>query len=147
MGKRVLTVHRAERADTLHQPTRRSPSTAPTDAFTPDVIAVPSKGVERWIMQQLSLHLGADDARDGIAANIESPSPAGEVMSTLAGRTDADPWRGKRFVWSVLAVMDDCVAEPWCDMLAHHLGLDEPNEPNEPDECAPGIPVIGSAPV
>lgn len=46
-------------------------------------------------------------------------------------------------VWSVLAVMDDCVAEPWCDMLAHHLGLDEPNEP----DVAPGIPVIGSAPV
>ena len=134
MGKRVLTVHRAERADTLISPLVDLLSTVPTDAFTPDVIAVPSKGVERWIMQQLSLHLGADDARDGIAANIEFPSPAqlvGEVMSTLAGRTDADPWRGKRFVWSVLAVMDDCVAEPWCDMLAHHLGLDEPNEPDE----------------
>ena len=104
MGKRVLTVHRAERADTLISPLVDLLSTAPTDAFTPDVIAVPSKGVERWIMQQLSLHLSADDARDGIAANIEFPSPAqlvGEVMSTRAGLTDADPWRGKRFVCRV----------------------------------------------
>ena len=128
----MLTIHRAERADTLIGPLAGLLSKAPPDPFAPDVIAVPSKGVERWVMQQLSLQLGAAASRDGIAANILFPSPAqlvGEVISTLAGlAADADPWSGSRFVWSVFAVMDECVGEPWCAMLAHHLGLDDAAE-------------------
>jgi exodeoxyribonuclease V gamma subunit len=128
----MLTIHRSERADALIGPLAGLLSDAPPDPFTPDVIAVPSRGVERWVMQQLSIHLGAAGARDGIAANILFPSPAqlvGDVMSTLADLgADADPWTGGRFVWSVLAVMDECVGEPWCAMLAHHLGLDDAAE-------------------
>ena len=126
----MLTIHRAERADALIGPLAGLLTTAPPDPFTPDVIAVPSRGVERWLAQQLSLVLGGDaGARDGIAANVLFPSPArlvGDVLSTLAGYArDEDPWVGSRFVWSVLSVLDDCVREPWCGVLAHHLGADE----------------------
>lgn len=131
-GLRVLTIHRAERADALIGPLAALLSDAPPDPFTPEVIAVPSKGVERWVMQQLALRLGTAGVRDGVAANIAFPSPArlaGDVMSTLAGWTpDTDPWTGSRLVWAVLAVMDECVAEPWCAMLAHHLGRDDPEK-------------------
>ena len=128
-GLRVLTIHRAERADALIGPLAALLSDAPPDPFTPEVIAVPSKGVERWVMQQLALRLGTAGVRDGVAANIAFPSPArlaGDVMSTLAGWTpDKDPWTGSRLVWAVLAVIDESVAEPWCAVLAHHLGRDD----------------------
>jgi exodeoxyribonuclease V gamma subunit len=125
----LLTIHRAERADALIGPLAELLSTAPDDPFAPDVVAVPSRGVERWLAQQLSLVLGAAaGGRDGVAANVLFPSPArlvGDVLSTLAGYgRDEDPWVGTRFVWSVLTVIDDCVAKPWCGVLAHHLGAD-----------------------
>ena len=37
------------------------------DPFAPDVVCVPSRGVERWITQQLSLVLGSrEGGADGI---------------------------------------------------------------------------------
>jgi exodeoxyribonuclease V gamma subunit len=128
LGTDVLTVHRAERADALIGRLADLLLTPPVDAFAPEVIAVPSKGVERWVMQRLSLQLGADGAGDGIAANIQFPTPGelvSAVMSTVAGiDANTDPWAVSQLVWSVLIVMDCCVAEPWCAMLAHHLGVD-----------------------
>jgi exodeoxyribonuclease V gamma subunit len=128
----MLTIHRAERADTMIGPLAELLSQAPPDPFTADVIAVPSKGVERWVMQQLSLHLGAEGALDGVGANILFPSPAhmiDDALSTLAGLpVDEDPWTGSPLVWAVLAVMDECADEPWCSMLAHHLGRDDGRE-------------------
>lgn len=125
----MLTIHRAERADALIEPLTELLLEPPADPFAPDVIAVPSKGVERWVMQQLSLRLGAARGWDGVAANITFPSPTllfDDVMSSLRGHAaGTDPWTGNQLVWAVLAVMDDCVTEPWCAMLAHHLGHDD----------------------
>lgn len=109
----MLTIHRAERADTLIGPLAQLLLEAPEDSFTPGVIAVPSPGVERWLAQQLSLVLGARvGARDGVAANVLFPRPAqlvGKVLSTVAGfAPEEDPWVSSRLVWSVLAVVDEC---------------------------------------
>lgn len=127
----MLTIHRAERADALIRPLADLLSEPPPDPFTAQVIAVPSKGVERWVMQQLSLHLGTARGWDGVAANIVFPSPSqlvGDAMSSLAGwAPSSDPWTGSRLVWAVLAVIDEGDTGPWSAMLAHHLGRDDPD--------------------
>ncbi len=127
----MLTIHRSERADALIGPLVEILSGVSSDPFSPEVIAVPSRGVERWVMQQLSLSLGAARGWDGVAANIRFPSPSQlvvDIMSSLAGCSpNADPWTGSRLVWAVLAVIDESVNEPWAAILAHHLGRDDPD--------------------
>ncbi|MFD2801533.1 exodeoxyribonuclease V subunit gamma, partial [Prauserella oleivorans] len=119
----MFTVHRAERADTLVDALAEVLRAPPGEAFAPDVIAVPAKGVERWLTQRLGSSLG-------IAANIAFPHPDRLVADTLAAAQglapEDDPWTPARLVWTVLDVIDASLAEPWCAPLAHHLGADEP---------------------
>jgi exodeoxyribonuclease V gamma subunit len=98
----------------------------PADPFTPDVVAVPSRGVERWIAQSLSAALGnAPGAADGVCANVVFPSPGRLVRDALAAAgeldPDEDPWDERRSVWPLLEVIDDCAGEAWCRTLGRHL--------------------------
>ncbi|WP_328394772.1 exodeoxyribonuclease V subunit gamma [Nocardia sp. NBC_00416] len=127
-----LHIHRAERADVLAAALAGILAGPLSDPFTAEVVAVPAKGVERWLAQQLSGVLGASShARDGIAANIRFPTPAAlvdEVLSRVGGiDPHTDPWSPDRVVWTLLEVIDESVREPWCVVLARHLGL-EPAE-------------------
>jgi hypothetical protein len=68
----------------------------------------------------------------GIAANIEFPHPNHLVADILAAaegieRAD-DPWAPGRLVWTVLRVIDESLDQPWCALLAHHLGAGETPE-------------------
>jgi exodeoxyribonuclease V gamma subunit len=122
----MLTIHRAERADRLVRALGDVLAVPPRDPFEPDVVAVPSRGVERWISQSLAGLLGAP-AGDGICANVRFPSPATLVADALACATGLDPaddpWSAPRLPWAVLEVIDDCGAEEWCRTLGTHLGL------------------------
>ena len=124
----MLTAHRAARADLLINPLVRLLATPPPDAFSPEVIAVPARGVERWLTQQLSRSLGAHSA-DGIAANILFPSSAQLVADVLAAAfgvaPEDDPWTSDQLVWTLLEVIDDSVPEPWCAVLADYLGAND----------------------
>src|SRR5262245_13292504 len=119
----MLTIHRAERADRLvaalasviHEPS--------SDPFTPEVVSVPTRGIERWVTQQLSAVLGAAPGRhDGVCANIEFPFPGRVVGTALAAASgvdpDEDPWLPSRSVWPLLSVVDDHMADPWMATLA-----------------------------
>ncbi|UPK76813.1 exodeoxyribonuclease V subunit gamma [Nocardioidaceae bacterium SCSIO 66511] len=122
----MLRLHRGERADALVRGLAEVLATPPEDPFTPDVVAVPSQGVERWIAQQLSTDLGTEAGRhDGICANVEFPSPRRLVGDLLAAalelEPDDDPWRERRLLWPLLEVIDDSVGEPWAATLARHL--------------------------
>jgi len=124
----MLTAHRAERADLLIDPLARLLATPPPDVFFPEVVAVPARGVERWLTQQLSRSLGAQSG-DGIAANILFPSPAQLVADVLAAALgmapEDDPWASDRLPWTLLAVVDDSLPEPWCAVLAGYLGAND----------------------
>nr|WP_156674859.1 exodeoxyribonuclease V subunit gamma [Nocardia terpenica] len=125
----MLYIHRGERAETLADALGAVLARPLADPFAAEVVAVPAKGVERWLTQRLAGMLGAADG-DGVSANIAFPSPAALVAEALAGATgiaaDDDPWAPDRMVWSLLRVIDAAVGEPWCAVLAHHLGADEP---------------------
>ena len=68
----MLTVHRAERADALLGPLCELLLTAAGDVFDPEIVVVPTRGVERWLAQQLALTLGAAGADDGVAATTRA---------------------------------------------------------------------------
>ncbi len=133
----MLHVHRAERADRLADGLAEALLAPLEDPFTPDVVAVPTRGIERWLAQRLSVRLGASDGRrDGVCANVEFPFPGRLIMGALAAATglepDDDPWPAERSVWPLLKVVDECLGEPWLATLERHLegvrgGPEEPS--------------------
>lgn len=122
-----LHIHRAERADVLAAALAGVLADPLPDPFAAEVIAVPATGVERWLTQRLSGVLGVErSGTDGVAANIRFPSPAAlvaEVAAQVSGvPPEDDPWAPERIVWTLLQVIDTAVVEPWCAVLARHLG-------------------------
>ncbi|WP_319946696.1 exodeoxyribonuclease V subunit gamma, partial [Cellulosimicrobium cellulans] len=118
-------MHRSERAEALVAPLAAVLAEVPADPFTPDVVAVPTRGVERWLAQRLSHHLGAGETA-GICANVDFRGPRRLVERVVADLTDLDPdddpWRPERLAWSVLEVLDAHLAEPWAAPLARYVG-------------------------
>jgi exodeoxyribonuclease V gamma subunit len=122
----MLHVHRAERADRLADGLAETLLEPLGDPFAPDVVAVPTRGIERWLTQRLSNRLGTTAGRrDGVCANVEFPFPGRLILGALAAATgidaERDPWLAERSVWPLLDVVDECLGEPWLATLALHL--------------------------
>lgn len=125
-----LHVHRSESGAALVTALAAILTEPPGDPFTPDVVAVPTQGIERWLAQQLSHHLGAasPELADGVCANVEFPHPNdvldGAVTAVSAEHSAAvESWRPGRTVWqlvdhlgTILEGDDDRFA-----ILRHHL--------------------------
>jgi exodeoxyribonuclease V gamma subunit len=123
--------------------------------MTREVVAVPTRGVERWLTQRLSHRLGARAGEsDGVSANIDFPFPGTLVAATMAavgglgprtqragapgaggrgpGRpgTHPDPWSPERSVWPLLQLVDKHIDDPLMRPLAAHLRASSPAEPD-----------------
>ncbi|HVE45390.1 MAG TPA: exodeoxyribonuclease V subunit gamma [Acidimicrobiales bacterium] len=123
----MLHIHRAERADGLVEGLAGLLSEPLADPMETEVVAVPTRGVERWLTQRLSARLGVTPGRsDGVCANLELPFPGRLVGGAVAAATgvdpEADPWLPERSVWPLLEVVDEALPEPWLAPLAAHLG-------------------------
>src|SRR5215216_195099 len=123
----MLHVHRAERADGLVDALAALLGEPSGDPFAAEVVAVPTRGMERWLTQRLSAGLGAQAGRqDGVCANVDFPSPrrlTEEAVAVAAGiAPEADAWLPERLVWPLLEVVDGALHEPWLQSLAAHLG-------------------------
>ncbi len=148
-----LVLHRAERADVLAEVLAGELAAPPADPFTREVVAVHSRGVERWLAHRLSAHLGTSPGRaDGVCAHLEFPFPGRLVQRALAEVTgidpERDPWRPERLAWPLLDVVDACLDEDWLFVLAGHLGAapraaPTPTERSQPQDVRPDAP--GSA--
>ena len=139
----MLHLHRSERAEALIEPLAAVLAEPVGDPFTSDVVAVPTKGVERWLAQQLSHRLGASaDGEAGVCAAIAFDSPARLVARVLAGVLDLDPrddpWAVEALTWPLLTVLDQSLHEPWCASVARHLGtghlVEGPDRPGDPTQ-------------
>lgn len=122
----MLHVHRSHRADDLAAALGDVFADVPAEPFTPEVVAVPTRGVERWLTQTLSLRLGARPGRaDGVVANIRFPSPRELVEDAVAVacgvEPESDPWLRGRIVWPLLEIVDAGLEEDWLALLARHL--------------------------
>lgn len=132
-----LHVHTSERADVLVDALADLLVDVPagTDPFAREVVAVPTRGVERWVAQRLSHRLGGGpDGEAGVSARIDFDPPTRLVRDAVAAATgvprDDDPWEPERLVWHVLRAVDDAVAAglPWAAPLARHV-VDAPGGP------------------
>jgi exodeoxyribonuclease V gamma subunit len=122
----VLYIHRSERADALVDGLGALLREPLADVMQAEVVAVPSRGVERWLAQRVSRQLGTrPGGSDGVCANVDFPFPGslvGDALSSASGFDPAtDPWRPERAVWPLLDVVDAHLDEPWLAALAGHL--------------------------
>jgi exodeoxyribonuclease V gamma subunit len=122
----MLEIHRAERADVLADALAELLADAPPDPFAVEMVAVPTRGIERWLTQTLSARLGARPGeRDGVCANVEFPAPGRLIADTLALASgvapERDPWQPARLVWPLMQVVSDAMDETWLKPLARHL--------------------------
>ncbi|MGH3458359.1 exodeoxyribonuclease V subunit gamma [Aeromicrobium sp.] len=116
-----LILHRAARADLLAESLAALLRTPQPDAFARELVIVPARGIERWLSQRLSHHLGAQHGDDGVCAAVDFRTPR-SLVAELTGVGEDDPWSPDVLVWSVLAVLDTHAGEPWCATLDAHLG-------------------------
>lgn len=99
-----------------------------------EVVAVPTRGVERWLSQRLSRRLGTSNgAGDGVCANIDFPFPAALVAAAMTAafgpglpRFDRDPWAPERSVWPLLQLVDEHLDDEAMWPLAAHLRASSP---------------------
>src|SRR4051794_11303509 len=106
-GGAMLVIHRAERADSLAAALAEVVRVPLDDPMEPEVVSVPTRGIERWLAQTLSMTTGASQGRaDGVCANVVFPFPGRLVGDALAGpvgvERDHDPWLPARALWPLL---------------------------------------------
>ncbi|MEJ7797796.1 MAG: exodeoxyribonuclease V subunit gamma [Solirubrobacteraceae bacterium] len=123
----MLQIHRAERADGLVAALGAVMADPLEDPLASEVVAVATRGVERWLTQRLSAGLGMTPGRcDGVCANVDFPSLHRLVADAVAAASGIDPatdrWRPERAAWSLLDVVEECLGEPWLRTLSDHLG-------------------------
>ena len=109
--------------------TERLRTDPPADPVAPIEVAVPSRGMERWLTQRLSSQLGATATEAGVCANVRFPFLGGVLQRTLAATlgedgADADPWTPQRLAWPLVALLDDLADDPAFGPLWTHLSDD-----------------------
>ena len=143
----MFRIHRSERADALVDALVELLRAPAGDPFGAEVVAVPTRGVERWLTHRIAAAVGTSPGgTDGVCANVEFPFPGrlvGDVLAEATGvdRTE-DPWRPERAVWPLLELIDEQAGEPWMALLASHLGLSadstddagDPGNEGDPDD-------------
>ncbi|MGC5584571.1 exodeoxyribonuclease V subunit gamma [Ornithinimicrobium sp. W1665] len=121
----TLIVHRAAGTGVLADGLAELLGSPLEDPFAEEVVAVPARGVERWLAQRLSHRLGAGPSgHDGVCAGVRFLSPHSLVTMVLGVERD-DPWRPGQLAWAVLRAVDESLGEPWATTLADHLGYAE----------------------
>jgi len=130
----MLHTHRSESGTALVGALARLLLLPMADPFTPDVVAVPAQGIERWIAQRLSHHLGAAGRGDGVCANVVFPRPGDLLDDALASASPqhaeaVQRWHPERTVWPLLDLLDDVLdGDPGDKRLAvvrRHLRPDD----------------------
>lgn len=123
----TLFVHRGTSAAALASGLAELLSTPLEDPFAEEVVAVPAKGVERWLAQRMSHRLGAgtgpDGQRrsDGVCAGVRFLNPH-SLVALVLGIEVGDPWHQEQLAWAVLRAVDGSLDEPFAQTLALHLG-------------------------
>lgn len=130
----ALHVHTAARADAFVRPLAELLAAPVADPLATEVVGIPTRGMERWLSQQLAQALGAaPGGRDGICANVEFRFLGGLIGQALAVRgtdPDDDPWRPDRAVWTLVDAVAELRAAAWLDHLVSHIGLDGSADPD-----------------
>lgn len=122
----MLRVVRGNQAEPLARRLGEELATRPpADPFAAETVAVPSRGMERWLTHQLSGVLGATDGEGGVCANVDFAFPGVVLRRLLAAGCPlvdgTDPWEPERLTWTVLDVLPDLLDGEAFAPLRYHL--------------------------
>ncbi|MCY4368767.1 MAG: exodeoxyribonuclease V subunit gamma [bacterium] len=121
----ALLIHAGSHPDELVSELCGMLASPPADPFVKEMVAVPTRGIERWLTQRIASGLGRLAPGDGVCANVEFPSPrrlVREVMLAAPGLAAAvDAWDRPALTRSVLSVLDENLEEPWMWLLARFI--------------------------
>ncbi len=125
-GPMALRIHLTQHAGGIVSPLSERLGAAAADPFDAAVIGVPTRGVERWLSQELAQRLGARPGRhDGVTARVDFRFPGWIVNRALARPgedPDRDPWRPDASVWTLIDLLDRCGDAPELAVIAGHVG-------------------------
>ncbi len=130
-----LRIHLASQATALVAPLTELLRTPGEDPFAAEVIGVPTRGVERWLSQELAQRLGARSGRrDGVTARVEFRFPGWIVKRALASPgedPERDPWRPDASVWALVDLLEREGDRPELAVLAEHIGSGHMSHPTD----------------
>ena len=124
-GVVALLIHVGSHPDELVTGLGEMLASPPADPFAPELVAVPTRGIERWLTQRIALDLADRTAGDGVCANVAFPSPhrlARTAMLAVPDLAAALPaWDRPALTSSVLSILDERIEEPWMWLLARFI--------------------------
>ncbi len=109
----MLTVHRSESGLALVAGLADLFAVPPADPFTPEVVAVPAPGIERWLAQRLSHGLGAGVVgEDGVCANVLFPRPSALLDCAVSAISPeharaVEVWEPEHTVWPLVDLLEE----------------------------------------
>jgi len=94
------------------------------ETFASEIIVVQSKGMQRWLSQQLA-------KQQGICANIDFPFPNTFLRHVAAHflpeLPETSAYESSTLAWQIMKIIPDCLAEPEFSVLQNYLqGLRRP---------------------
>jgi exodeoxyribonuclease V gamma subunit len=121
----AIQIHVAPHPDALVSLLCDQLALPPEDPFGPDLVAVPSRGIERWLTQRVASGLAERGRGDGICANVGFPSPSELVRRAMMAVPELAAseavWEGPALTAHLLDTIDHHLAEPWLGLLARYL--------------------------
>lgn len=116
------------------------------DPLAAEVVAVPTRGIERWLTQRIASELATLGAGDGVCANVRFPSPrrlVREVLRAVPGLAGtAEAWDGAGPRAELLTVIDEARHEPWLALVARYVAGPDGSPESAPNRLAAAGKVI-----
>ena len=116
-----VILHRADHPEALVDRLCDILEDTPSDPLRPEVVSVPTRGIERWLAERIATTLEARGIGDGISANIEFPFPRSLFDGVLSRVPAAAPsmraWNAGDTVLAVASLIDDYRSEPWMRLI------------------------------
>lgn len=93
--------------------------------FTTECVVVPTRGIERWLTEQIATEFGARGLGDGIAANIEFPFPYRVVEDVLSHIPEMalsnEAWAQRAIVLRLEQIIDEYANEKWMWLITRFV--------------------------
>lgn len=119
----TMRIHVASHPDALVAMLCERLIAEPLDPFTPEIVAVPTRGIERWLTQRIGLELA--HVAGGISAHVEFPSPFALLRQIVGGvpelAASLAAWDGPALQTAVMTAIDEELDAEWMSLLRRHL--------------------------